>query len=121
MTAENSNLEISQPPLPAVAPERYDVLALLGQGGMGLVLKGRHKQLNKLVAIKVLNTALSLDSVSLKRFDIEAKAGSQLAHPNLIAVFDYGVTTEGKPYLVMEYVEGESLQERIAQSGSIEA
>lgn len=120
MTAENSNLEISQPPLPEVAPGRYDVLALLGQGGMGLVLKGRHKQLNKLVAIKVLNTALSLDSVSLKRFDIEAKAGSQLAHPNLIAVFDYGVTTEGKPYLVMEYVEGESLQERIAQSGPIE-
>ncbi|MBI1270578.1 protein kinase [bacterium] len=119
MNADNSNQEISHPPLPVVAPERYEVLALLGQGGMGLVLKGRHKQLNKLVAIKILNTALSLDSVSLKRFDIEAKAGSQLAHPNLIAVFDYGVTTEGKPYLVMEYVEGESLQERIAESGPI--
>ncbi len=120
MNAEKSNQEISQPPLPVVAPERYEVLALLGQGGMGLVLKGRHKQLNKLVAIKILNTALSLDSISLKRFDIEAKAGSQLAHPNLIAVFDYGVTTEGKPYLVMEYLEGESLQERIAESGPIE-
>lgn len=121
MTAENSNLEISQPPLPAVAPERYEVLSLLGQGGMGMVLKARHKQLNKLVAIKVLNTALSLDSVSLKRFDIEAKAGSQLNHPNLIAVFDYGVTTEGKPYQVMEYVEGESLQERLAEGGPIDA
>lgn len=101
--------------LPVIEQERYEILEMLGVGGMGMVLKARHKQLNKLVAIKVLTTNLSLDDESLKRFDIEAKAGSQLTHPNLIAVFDYGFTNDNKPYMVMEYVEGQSLQEALTE------
>lgn len=103
--------------LPKIPKDRYSLIGVLGQGGMGIVVKARHAQLNKLVAIKVLNTVMMNDT-SVKRFEIEAKAGSQLSHPNLIAVFDYGLTEDGKPYLVMEYVEGASLQDILISQGA---
>jgi|AGTN01.3.fsa_nt_gi Serine/threonine protein kinase len=98
---------------------RYQVIDQLGQGGMGIVVKASHQELDKLVAIKVLNSNLLVDETSLKRFEIEAKAGSQLAHPSLVSIFDYGVTDDGSPYLVMEYIEGRSLQEILAEQGRL--
>jgi serine/threonine protein kinase len=103
------------PNTPNIQIERYKVLELLGQGGMGIILKARHTQLDKLVAIKVLSASLLVDDTSVKRFEQEARAGSQLTHPNLINVFDYGVTPEREPYLVMEFVDGESLQEVLSR------
>lgn len=90
---------------------KYAVLNELGQGGMGVVLRARHEGLNKLVAIKVLQAALLIDKTSRSRFELEAQAGARLSHPNLVSVFDYGFTEANEPYLVMEYVEGISLQQ----------
>lgn len=98
---------------------RYQVIDQLGQGGMGIVVKASHQELDKLVAIKVLNSNLLVDETSLRRFEIEAKAGSQLSHPSLVSIFDYGVTDDGSPYLVMEYIEGRSLQEILAEAGKL--
>lgn len=105
------------PRLPRVPPDRYSIIGELGSGGMGTVLKATHVQLNKPVAIKVLNMELIKDRTSLSRFETEAKAGGQLAHPNLVAVFDFGYTIDGEPYFVMEYVEGFSLSELVKRSG----
>jgi serine/threonine protein kinase len=89
--------------------DRYQFLGVLGKGGMGTVYKAQHTRLAKLVAIKVLNASLAIDADSRARFTLEAQAGGRLAHPNLVAVFDSGFTSKGEPYIVMEYVEGESL------------
>ena len=97
--------------LPSIPKDRYTVISELGRGGMGVVLKARHASLNKLVAIKVLNASMLADEAGLKRFEVEAKAGSQLSHPNLVSVFDYGFTEDREPYLVMEYIEGDSLDD----------
>ncbi len=93
--------------------ERYQILEVIGKGGMGTVLKARHAALQKLVAIKVLNC--NFDEYSKKRFEQEAKAGSKLAHPNLVTVFDYGFTQKGEPYLVMEYLEGLTLDKLLLE------
>lgn len=106
-----------QPRFPRIPPDRYTVLGELGSGGMGTVLKATHVQLNKPVAIKVLNMELVKDRTSLSRFESEARAGGQLAHPNLVAVFDFGYTLDGEPYFVMEYVEGFSLAELVKRCG----
>ncbi len=98
---------------------RYEILEILGRGGMGLVLKARHAKLSKLVAIKLLDAALLVDEVSRSRFEQEAKAGSQLTHPNLISVFDYGFSEMNEPYLVMEYVEGESLDQTLTSKHTL--
>ena len=108
-TGSQSNSRKSK--LPEIPADRYTVISELGQGGMGVVLKARHAKLNKLVAIKVLNASMLADEAGVKRFEVEAKAGSQLTHPNLVSVFDYGFTEDREPYLVMEYIEGESLDD----------
>lgn len=110
-TDTGTGQENEQERLPRIKQDRYKILSKLGHGGMGIVLKASHAQLDKLVAIKVLNANLLTDEGSIKRFEIEAKAGSKLSHPNLISVFDYGLTEDGQPYLVMEYVEGKSLDD----------
>lgn len=102
---------------PRIPQDRYEIIGMLGSGGMGTVLKARHVQLNKFVAIKVLNMELIKDRTSLSRFETEARAGGQLSHPNLVAVFDFGYTIDGEPYFVMEYVEGFSLSELVKRSG----
>jgi serine/threonine protein kinase len=104
---------------PNFVGERYQVLEVIGKGGMGTVLKGRHIALNKMVAIKVLNSALLAHDVSRKRFEIEAQAGSKLSHPNLISVFDYGFTKLDEPYLVMEYVDGDSIDRLLLKHGTL--
>ncbi len=100
---------------PNVIGNRYEILEMIGQGGMGTVLKARHLALSKLVAIKVLNPGRNFDEQSKKRFEQEAQAGSKLSHPNLVAVFDYGFTARREPYLVMEYIDGESLEKMVAR------
>jgi Tol biopolymer transport system component/tRNA A-37 threonylcarbamoyl transferase component Bud32 len=90
----------------------YEILSLLGAGGMGEVYRARDSRLKREVAIKVLPQALSLDSDRLRRFEQEALATAALNHPNILAVFDIG-THEGAPYVVSELLEGETLRERL--------
>jgi eukaryotic-like serine/threonine-protein kinase len=95
----------------------YEIVSLLGAGGMGEVYRARDSRLRREVAIKVLPQALSLDADRLRRFEQEALATAALNHPNILAVFDIG-TSEGSPYVVSELLEGETLRERL-RSGAI--
>ncbi len=89
--------------------EKYLILEVLGEGGMSIVYLARHEAMNKLVAIKTLHTHLMSKTTSLMRFKQEAQAASRLEHPGIVAIHDYGITEDGTPYLVMDYVQGESL------------
>src|SRR5277367_4121075 len=90
----------------------YEMVTLLGAGGMGEVYRARDSRLKRDVAIKVLPQALSLDADRLRRFEQEALATAALNHPNILAVFDIGAS-EGSPYVVSELLEGETLRERL--------
>ncbi len=95
----------------------YEIVSLLGAGGMGEVYRARDSRLRRDVAIKVLPQELSLDADRMRRFEQEALATAALNHPNILAVFDIG-TSDGSPYVVSELLEGETLRERL-RSGSI--
>lgn len=95
----------------------YEIVSLLGAGGMGEVYRARDSRLKREVAIKVLPRALTLDADRLRRFEQEALATAALNHPNILAVFDIG-TSDSSPYVVSELLEGETLRERL-RSGSI--
>jgi Tol biopolymer transport system component len=97
----------------------YEIVSLLGAGGMGEVYRARDSRLKREVAIKVLPQGLSFDAERLRRFEQEALATAALNHPNILAVFDIG-TYEGSPYVVSELLEGETLRERL-RSGPIAA
>lgn len=93
--------------------DRYKVVEEVGRGGMSAVYKGIHELMDRTVAIKVLLPQLVSDQISIKRFQQEAQAASHLQHPNVITVYDYGFVASGQPYLVMDFLEGESLSDII--------
>src|SRR5579864_8777278 len=90
----------------------YQITALLGAGGMGVVYRARDTRLGRDVAVKVLPTSLADDKERLRRFEIEAQAAGRLNHPNLLAIHDVGVH-EGASYLVTELLEGQTLRDRL--------
>jgi serine/threonine protein kinase/tetratricopeptide (TPR) repeat protein len=92
----------------------YEVLSLVGAGGMGEVYRARDPRLERDVAIKVLPAAAASNAERLRRFEREARATAALTHPNILDVHDVG-THEGVPYLVEELLEGESLHERLGR------
>lgn len=101
--------------------DRYDELSRLGSGGMGTVYKTRDNVLDIDIVIKVLKSE-SLDQYPdlVLRFQKEAKAAGGLAHDNLARVLDFGITTSGSPYMVMEYAEKPTLKQLINESGPLE-
>jgi serine/threonine protein kinase len=88
----------------------YEILALIGEGGMGQVYKARDMRLDRIVAVKISSQQFN------ERFEREARAIAALNHPNVCTLFDVGASPSGFAYLVLEYIEGETLAERIAQS-----
>lgn len=91
----------------------YEIVAPVGVGGMGEVYRARDARLNREVAIKVLPAAFSRDPERLRRFQQEAQAVAALNHPNILAIHDFG-EHEGSPYIVTEFLEGETLRGRLA-------
>jgi serine/threonine protein kinase len=90
----------------------YQVLALLGRGGMGEVYRARDDRLGREVAIKLLPAAFSTDRERLRRFEQEARAAGMLNHPNVLTIYDIG-THAGAPFIVSELLAGETLRERL--------
>src|SRR5262245_23189156 len=103
----------------AVVGGRYRLERLVGQGGMGSVWAGRHMTLNRAVAIKFIHPHLASSADALSRFENEAKAAAKIKSRHAVQVFDHGVTATGQPYIVMEYLEGESLEQRIRRQGRL--
>lgn len=95
---------------------KYQILSLLGEGGMSAVYKARQLPINKIVAVKVLLAHLSNDENSKQRFIREAKAAGQFSHPNVVSVFDFGFENK-YPFLVMDYLEGRSLDDILRERG----
>src|SRR5262247_4029587 len=92
----------------------YEILGLLGAGGMGEVYRARDTRLDRTVAIKVLQGHLAVDGDLRQRFEREARIVSSLNHPHICTLFDVG-HQDGMDYLVMEHLEGESLADRLAR------
>jgi serine/threonine protein kinase len=92
----------------------YEILSLVGAGGMGEVCKAKDTRLDRTAAVKVLPAALATDPQFRERFDREARAISQLDHPNICSVYDVG-EQDGTSFLVMQYLEGETLTERLTK------
>ncbi len=99
---------------------RYRLVAKLGSGGMSTVFLARDQTLDRDVAIKVMHREMSEQADQLERFRQEARAVAKLSHPNVVAVIDAG-EDGGHPYIVFEYVEGETLKQRIARVGALDA
>ncbi|HYP25772.1 MAG TPA: protein kinase [Blastocatellia bacterium] len=99
--------------------DKYDIEEHLGSGGMCDVYRARHKYMGKEVAVKVLRPELAAHSKITERFEQEAKAASRISHPNAINVTDYGVAANNTPYIVMEFVKGETLGELIRRTGPL--
>lgn len=99
--------------------ERYEIQKTLGAGGMSTVYLANHVLMNKLMAVKLLHDHLASDVSAVQRFQREAQTVTLLSHPNILAVHDFGLSPDGLAYLVMDYLEGASLQEYIALKNTI--
>ena len=99
----------------------YKITRLIGQGGMGAVYEGVQLRLERRVAIKLMARELSANPEAIARFRREAEVTSQLGHPHIVQVFDFGEAPTGEPYLVMEFLEGEDLEKRLARIGKMSA
>src|SRR5579885_311200 len=93
--------------------DKYEIEALIGNGGMGCVYRARHTVLNRHVAVKVLHKHLISHQSVADRFKMEAQAAHALRHPNLASVTDFGFGENGEFYLVMDFIEGQTLQDRL--------
>jgi serine/threonine-protein kinase len=97
----------------------YRIVRLLGEGGFGEVYLAENPLLERRAAVKVLHTGLAQDPELVRRFLNEARAASAIRHPSIIEVLDAGLTPEGAPYILMEFLEGTSLQKRLIDQGRL--
>lgn len=101
-----------------VLDDRYEVLAKLARGGMATVYRARDLRLTRVVAVKIMRSDLGEDDEFAAKFDYEARAAATLNHPAVVGVFDQGVC-RGQPYIVMEFVDGETLRRLISREGPL--
>lgn len=101
-----------------VIDNRYEILEMIGSGGMATVYKAKCRVLNRNVAIKVLKDSLKFDTEVVRRFNTESRAAARLSHPNIVQVYDVG-ESDSLDYIVMELVEGTTLSEYIKSKGQL--
>jgi serine/threonine-protein kinase len=105
--------------LGAVVDGRYRLLERVGLGGMGAVYRAEHVGMGRVVAVKILRPELGGRAEAIERFTREAQASARVAHKNVCAVSDFGVRDDGTLYLVMEFLRGETLRERLDRAGRL--
>lgn len=106
------------PLLGTIFDGKFEIIDFIGVGGLSRVYKGRHVELNRIYAIKILKSSEFID---LQRFRREAVSIGQLSHPNIGSVFSFSVASNGRPYMVLEYIEGKDLSDLIAKENAISA
>jgi serine/threonine protein kinase len=113
--------QFKDPLVGKVIDGRFEVIERVGEGGMGVVYKVRQVPIGRIVAMKVLSQEMAGDPNWVMRFEREARASSQLQHPNTIRMFDFGKTREGRLFMTMEFLDGRSLREVIADDAPLDA
>jgi eukaryotic-like serine/threonine-protein kinase len=103
----------------SIVADRYHVLRMLGEGGMGQVYLAEHVKMGRKSALKVMRPNMVADPDAISRFNREASNAARINHPNVAAVYDFGETSDGIIYLAMEFVEGEPLTELLTRQGSL--
>jgi serine/threonine protein kinase len=104
-----------------IVADRYQILSLIGEGGMGRVYLAEHVRMGRKSAVKVINPALATTSDAISRFNREAANACKINHPNVAQVYDFGEMADGTLYLAMEYIEGETLDAIVAREGPLPA
>jgi tetratricopeptide (TPR) repeat protein/tRNA A-37 threonylcarbamoyl transferase component Bud32 len=102
-----------------VVAGRFEVIRVLGQGGMGTVYEARQVAMNRRVALKLIHAHVVQSQAGVERFEREMQATARIRHPNTIQVYDYGQTEDGRLYLAMEFLEGKALAEVIRDEGPL--
>src|SRR3954471_3163820 len=105
--------EAEVPPSAGLVGGKYQLVKLIGRGGMGSVWEARHVSLHTPSAIKFIEAEYANSVEARSRFDKEAKAAATIQSKHAIQIYDHGVTDDGKPYIVMELLTGEPLDKRI--------
>jgi serine/threonine protein kinase len=105
----------------SILADRYHVIRRIGEGGMGQVYLAEHVKMRRKSAVKVLHQGMVHDPDAISRFNREASNASQIQHPNVAAIYDFGETSEGLIYLAMEFVDGEPLTKIIERHGALTA
>ena len=95
----------------------YEIIDVLGEGAFGTVYSAVHPVIGKSAAIKVLKERAAQSDEIVQRFKHEARAVNAIEHPNIVDIFGYGTLPDGRPYLIMEYLRGQSLQQFVNQQG----
>ncbi|MCG6566155.1 Stk1 family PASTA domain-containing Ser/Thr kinase [Tessaracoccus sp. ZS01] len=93
---------------------RYEIVAKVARGGMATVYRARDRRLSRVVAVKVMRSDLGEDDEFAAKFDREARSAAVLSHPSVVSIFDQG-SSQGKPYIVMEFIEGETMRRMISR------
>lgn len=117
-SAPGSSTSLQTPPPAYVEIPGYEVLGILGQGGMGVVYKARQLNLDRFVALKVIHETLLANRMAVHRFEREAMAAARLMHPNIVAIYQAG-QFGSHHYLAMEYVHGTTLQRMVEEAGCL--
>src|SRR5262245_59511155 len=100
-----------------VLADKYQVMRILGEGGMGVVVAAQHRELDKLVALKFMHKEVAVQGQAIDRFLREARAAARLTNEHVGRVLDVGRLQDGIPYIVMEYLEGRDLQALLDENG----
>lgn len=114
-----SRVRIERPEAGDRFAERYEILAVLGKGGMSTVYKANDEKLNRIVALKIVHPHLVEQEDCVKRFEREAKSVGGLKHDHIVEIYTSDVTETGYPYIVMEYLEGQALSSLIKGLGRV--
>lgn len=112
-----ASLEQQAPPSTELVAGKYRLTRLIGRGGMGSVWEGVHVTLGNRVAVKFIETDYADNDEARTRFENEARAAARLQSKHVVQVFDYGVMPDGRPFIVMEFLAGESLDARLERCG----
>ena len=131
--SNSSGQRVALQPAPAPVPDdldrdelpagmqvgEYQIERKIGVGGMGVVYGAKHPLIGKRAAVKVLNARLSMDREAVSRFVLEAQAVNQIGHANIVDIFSFGTLEDGRSYFVMEWLQGETLGERLDRLGKL--